>query len=318
MQFTLLRTAIGVSVLALATGPFVIAGPLDCATPGSPCNDQITSLGRFVVDITNPAIQAIFAGSPPPGYDPSSHLFMSPLLFDPNTLIGRSTSFADGSADDTTNPIPVGTGPMAITTTGDPALKPSGFPTGNTEIHTAVLDMNLAAGGFQVLAGASMTAHHQNSPGEVESIGGAGFPASSFFDIFVDVEIPGLGTLYTDAPLLVQNPSIDALPPTVIYVHGASSPAPLKFNAGGPAWSAGDTLGTILLSGHGANYSPNGTGQNNDAGAFNQQFKQLADSSGDPRLATFVDAQLPEPSTTVLLFSALAALGSRAIRRKRS
>ena len=74
----------------------------------------------------------------------------------------------------------------------------------------------------------------QVSPGQVQSTSSMGgdFPSKSFFDIFVDVNIgtTNLGTLTLEntSPLLVQASGLTSLPPTVIYTHTNSTPAPLR------------------------------------------------------------------------------------------
>lgn len=93
------------------------------------------------------------------------------------------------------------------------------------------------------------------------------FPAQSFFDIFVEVNLPPVpGTaanydfpaagavLYNDAsdPLLVENFDLTNLPPTATYVHGNSTAVPIRFKYSNPPyWSAGDILGYLTLAGHG-------------------------------------------------------------------
>ena len=91
------------------------------------------------------------------------------------------------------------------------------------------------------------------------------FPAHSFFDIFVNVNLPPLpGTvsaaafpvtgavLYNDSPLIITNLSLGGFPPTVVYIHGETPAVPLKFKVSNPPyWSAGDLFGYVVLAGHG-------------------------------------------------------------------
>jgi len=293
----------------------------NCFGGGSPpCNDQVPSLGRFIVHVTDPTFFSL------PGVDPTSHLFMSPQLFDPATLIGRSTVFQDGSAPASVN---IGTGANALVgIAGDPSVNPFASNAGQNEIHTAVLTMNLTNGaGFGVRAGAAMNpADKLNSLGEVETLPGHGvgtdFPASSFFDIFVDVDIQGLGTLHNTSgnPLVVQNGSIPQVPPNVIYVHGSSTAVPIQFDSAGSlgpfSWNAGDVLGTLFVAGHGVNMTQ---GQGTQ---FDNQFKQIALS--DPGIQSlnggtaFVNQQLgPEPGTWAMLFGGVALLSVGRLRRRR-
>ena len=96
------------------------------------------------------------------------------------------------------------------------------------------------------------------------------FQAQSFFDMFVQVTLPGISgtgsqifpgganaeaTLYNDAssPLIVENLVISNLPPTVAYNHTPGSTAvPIKFvTSNPPYWTAGEVLGYLTLAGHG-------------------------------------------------------------------
>lgn len=96
------------------------------------------------------------------------------------------------------------------------------------------------------------------------------FPARSFFDMFVQVTLPGIAgtgstnfpggvnqmaTLYNDAssPLIVENLAVSNLPPTVAYTHSPGSTAvPIKFlTSNPPYWTAGEVLGYLTLAGHG-------------------------------------------------------------------
>jgi hypothetical protein len=91
------------------------------------------------------------------------------------------------------------------------------------------------------------------------------FPAHSFFDIFVKVNLPPLpgtvsGTafpvtgaeLYNDTPLVITNLNLTSFPPDVVYIHGETTAVPLKFKFNRPPyWSAGDIFGYLVLAGHG-------------------------------------------------------------------
>jgi hypothetical protein len=68
-------------------------------------DDNTPSLGQFrILVFTN--FQAMLAGNP--NYSAVTHIFTSPVLYDPNTIIGRSAALQDGSAGDLTG-VPVGT-----------------------------------------------------------------------------------------------------------------------------------------------------------------------------------------------------------------
>ena len=105
------------------------------------------------------------------------------------------------------------------------------------------------------------------SVGEVESLSGNSgdpaqdFPANSFFDVFVEVDVPALGgfpnvELVNVDPLLVESASITSFPPRVLYIHGNSSAVPLYFYADIPAFGIhrGDLFGQLDLAGHGVGF----------------------------------------------------------------
>ena len=66
------------------------------------------------------------------------------------------------------------------------------------------------------------------------------FPAKSFFDVFVDVNIGFSGAmggssidLYNTTPLLVENNNLTGFPPNVIYTHDSSLGTPNLYISGG-------------------------------------------------------------------------------------
>lgn len=112
--------------------------------------------------------------------------------------------------------------PSAATSDTAIGVAPPGFNGGGAgdEVHTEVLDMSLTAPtghAFTVLAGFSATPATARSLGEVESRTGAGFPADSFFNLFVEVFVPasagGPLTVFNATPLTVIARGIKALPP---------------------------------------------------------------------------------------------------------
>jgi hypothetical protein len=103
---------------------------------------------------------------------------------------------------------------------------------------------------------------------EITANSGNDFPAQSFFNMFVRVNLPQSpgsvagyvfpstgAVLYNDAsqPLIVENLSLTNLPPTVVYTHSAQSTAvPIKFlTSNPPYWTAGEVFGYLTLAGHG-------------------------------------------------------------------
>jgi hypothetical protein len=99
------------------------------------------------------------------------------------------------------------------------------------------------------------------------TLGPDDFPAQSFFNIYVEINLPRVpGTvadyvfpaagamLYNDAnnPLLIENLSLMSLPPEATYVHGQTTAVPVRFKYNNPPyWSADDVLGFLTLAGHG-------------------------------------------------------------------
>jgi len=253
----------------------VLAAIPACAQQFPPLGDDNTSsLGSFKIQVTN-QFAAMFAGCP--GWN--NPILTSPTMYDPATRVGRSNALLDGSAADT-NGVQVGT---AGTNVSEAMLSaPPGFPcqgaTGacssgaNTrEIHTEVRSLKMVnLGGPQPIVRAGVWYDNANiqqppsrvSPGEVESHSGPNgaaandLPASSFFDIFVQVDMPACGgfpgaTVYNTVPLIVKNPNLTALPPRVVYLHDTSTVVPILFlNANPPQWNAGDILGYFVLAGH--------------------------------------------------------------------
>jgi hypothetical protein len=253
-------------------------------------DDNTSSLGSFKIQVTN-QFAPMFAGCP--GFN--NPILSSPTMYDPATRVGRSDALLDGSAADT-NGLPVGTAGtvvsegMLIPPPGFPcAGAPAGCMSGaNTrEIHTEVRSLkmvSLGVGGLPVVRAGLWydSATVQNppskvSPGEVESQSGPGgapandLPGSSFFDVFVRVDMPACGkfpgaTLYNLVPLIVKNPNLTALPPRVVYLHDSSTVVPILFlNANPPLWNQDDVLGYFVLAGHGVGF----TNSQSDVDEFN-------------------------------------------------
>jgi len=117
------------------------------------------------------------------------------------------------------------------------------------------------ASGYAVRAGVNAP-DQPMSPGEIEAGPGVTgmFPAESFFDVFFEVDLPNLGSLYNVEPLLVENAGITCFPPHVVYVTQHTSPVSLLFKADDSQvpsrWHRGDRFGWLVLLGHGQNYDP--------------------------------------------------------------
>lgn len=237
-------------------------------------DDTTPSLGGFKIQIaTN--FQGVVNGCP--GYDPTTQIWTSPTMYDETTLIGRSDVLTDGSPADL-NGVLVGSANtlvkenMLSAPPGWPCLgdTPCAAAPGSNEVHTELRKLNLvsfACGGPPpgrpvVRAGTMYGPPIRISPGEVESHTAPGgtpdFPASSFFDIFVQVDLPACGglplsTVQNNLPLIVKDKHITSFPPRVVYIHDQSSSVPVVFVPGGPF--AGQTLGYMVLAGHGAGFT---------------------------------------------------------------
>lgn len=338
------------------------AQPFDAppTTPPGPATDTTQSLGQFIL-VLNPSISGAFVGVP--GYTASTNTFTSPLLYDPSTQINRSSgSLTLGNGVSVTAPVGSPGGPTVTSNSGDTALTFSGnmnpllagltypVPSGsgatapNTNaVFTQINSFDLTNGmGFSVTTGtAAMDPNLPASVGQVTSNSSTGgFPARSFFDVFVDIDTPlppALGggtvsltnaTVYSGTtavsapgmPLMIANSGITSFPPVVIYTHGNSTAVPIYDESPGPL--LGDPIGLLILAGHGAGYGQSsgsgstgaGTDQNTGMPADQTTFENTIMSdymAGDtlpvpPQYADWLtpytpDRVAPEPSSIVLL-----------------
>jgi hypothetical protein len=195
-------------------------------------------------------------------------LFTSGYLIDNATKIGRSDTFSHGDGTDlfdlhdvahpngadictagTTNTCTAFGAPVVD---GDFTKVPAGFqgPAGTTEVHTAILDLTLKNDpNFPTIIVSLNPAFR--SIGEVESLNtpAGEFPAQSFFNVFVNVTVAGIGTFYnlgTD-PLLIEGTNLLGFPPSVVYLHEKVSPVDLYTDTpGGPVH-----VGKLLRAAHG-------------------------------------------------------------------
>lgn len=156
------------------------------------------------------------------------------------------------------------------------------------------------------------------------------FSAHSFFNIYVEIQMPkipgsvsefafnfpgGRAVLVSDPvfPLLVASDiATGPLPPSVVYTHTGNSsitpwPVDLRFrdtspmndpNTGQPYFNAGDSLGTIVLAGHGTGLNPCSKDAAAIAAFVSKVFGppgQLARRATVPRI--FPNAAFPSPSS---------------------
>jgi hypothetical protein len=256
-------------------------------------DDTTTSMGVFRITVDPafyPLVSAAGALVAYPGYNATGGKLTSPLCIDNATTIGRSNP----NSRFYSFPQPVGLGSWdVINGYGDYAAIPflwfaAPAPTEEvlTEIKSFILSsVSPSVDGRQcppdpripavplswamVRAGtfAGVTPRSLGIVQENVANGPAApdFPAHSFFDIFVDVNLPPIpgtmsGTafpitgaeLYNDSPLIITNLNLTGFPPQVVYIHGETPAVPLKFRSGNaPYWNAGDVFGYLVLAGHG-------------------------------------------------------------------
>ena len=257
-------------ILGLALAVLSAATNVQAQFPGR--GDDVTpSLGQFNV-VVDPHFESAVKNNP--AYAPylsnkgGNLNFTSPILFDPTTTIGRSDPLSAGSAEDTAGVL-AGNLTSHLLRDDQFTVKPSFAegPDGTREVHTFIESIHLTGSGFEVKAG-SQAPLRPISAGEVESLSSNSgdptqdFPANSFFDVFVQVDVPSLGgfpqvELVNVDPLLVESTSISSFPPTVLYIHGNSSAVPLYFNTDISALGIhrGDLFGQLTLAGHGVGFT---------------------------------------------------------------
>jgi hypothetical protein len=208
-------------------------------------DDVTTSLGQFqlILDQTwRPIFDLIMPNSPLGGTLVTRHLKLyhngtltSPTLYDPATTIGRSDSFVAGEPQETSGALAGRAPGRTYVRDSQIAVRP-GWPAptnGVHELHTFLKSMHLTDS-FTTRVGFSVTAGMQAPTrpvcaGQVE--GGSplsDFPANSFFNVYVVVDLPAGGLLppiqlVNVDPLLVQQTNIFSLPPRIIYQHEDST-----------------------------------------------------------------------------------------------
>jgi hypothetical protein len=248
-------------------------------------DDSASSLGQFRVvvdsawvDIMDAALKgSVFTTTEGlPGvwiYD--GGVFTSPALFDPATTVGRSDPFAAEAPEDPHGVIAGGAPGRTYVSESQLAVKPGwADATGRVyEVHTFMKSLHLTDAvttqlGFSVRAGMQAPTRPV-SAGEVEAYTTTtDFPARSFFNIYVEVDIPAAGPvpavqLVNVEPLLVENAVIYGFPPRAFYIHGNTNAVPVYFNrdltiptpSGDLTVPRGTLFGQLTLAGHGMSYS---------------------------------------------------------------
>jgi hypothetical protein len=215
-------------------------------------DDVTSSLGQFQIVLDSSLVKVfniIMTNSPLADVLVTRHIRLyhngtltSPTLYDPTTIIGRSDPFVSGGPEETI-------GALAGRAPGRTYVKDSQLivrptwpePTnGAHEVHTFIKSMNLVDSfttrvGFSVKAG-MLAPTRPVCAGQVEGGGPTSdFPANSFFNVYVVVDLPSGGflppiQLVNVDPLLVQQTNIFSFPPRIVYQHENSSAVSMYFN----------------------------------------------------------------------------------------
>ncbi len=235
------------TLLAAALLLALVAGPAAAQFPSSANDDTTFSIGRAIIWV-DPAFAHYVSGTP--GWNlPTPGHWTSPFMYDGATVIGHSAAHLDGSTIDAAGTT-VG---LAGSTVADSnfTIHVNEGPPGFREVHTEMFKLHLTepAGcnmGFAIRGGTGGRVAFP-SFGEVEALqASSDFPAESFFQVYVEIDTP-FGTLRNIDPLMVSNPKLMALPPSVVYIHGLT-PAVKVFFKGGP--HHGQLFGMLRLAGH--------------------------------------------------------------------
>jgi hypothetical protein len=178
---------------------------------------------------------------------------------------------------------------------------------GAREVHTFLKSMHLTDSfttqvGFSVKAGMQAPTRPVCA-GQVE--GGSpssDFPANSFFNVYVVVDLPSGGLLppiqlVNVDPLLVQQTNIFSFPPRIVYQHENSTAVSMYFNKDviitNPATGAvmpaprGTLFGQLTLAGHGVSFS------SSDIDTFQTEIETESETNTMP--------VNPAPTTSVVI-----------------
>jgi hypothetical protein len=269
----------------------------------------------FSEELTTP--DAIYSGGA---------IMESPLLFDPQTKIGRSDPFTDGSLFDNFGaPVcQVGTA-TTCSTIGPPQLpvKDGDFwppwplpfiegPVGTNEVHTQILQLHLrdlgkcgttSKNAVRIEKQAGPPYFPPRSIGEVEALpsSGGAFPAESFFNVFVEVDLdwPPLGnvdmTAFNMSPLYIANNQLQKFPPKVVYIHGGSSAYsnPLLYYVDAAGYPT--PMGHIVLAGHGVGYACGGVVNPTAAATLPDNRTEFLEIMDEHRASHPIDTLALEP-----------------------
>lgn len=239
--------------------------------------DWTFSLATFTVKVYDQAFVDALAGCWPydaqnprlGGWDAGAQEFHSPLMDDlgsgcpphgSGTTIWRSDPHHDGDQADEDGTEVGEEGSGRYVKDDDFEFVPDRFrgPNGTPEVHTELVCLNMVRPGIGLALRAGwFFLDLAKSPGEVRSKNeGGDFPARSFFNVYVAVDLPPCGnsfeggTVYNEDPLVVTNDDLHGFPPRVIYVHGETNAVRVVFGQDDPNYR-GKTLGFITVAGHG-------------------------------------------------------------------
>ena len=250
-------------------------------------DDATTSLGQFQIVLDQAWVKTfdiIMTNSPLGNTFSTRHLrlyhhgvFTSPTLYDPATTIGRSDSFLSGAPQETLGALAGRAPGRTFIKDSQLTVRPDWAETNNGvhEIHTFIKSMHLTdlfttRVGFSVKAGMEAPTRPV-SAGQVEASNPTSdFPAKSFFNVYVQVDLPGGGVLpaiqlVNVDPLLVQQTNVFSFPPRIIYQHENSTAVSMYFNTdvvipdpqGGTDIhvTRGTLFGQLTLAGHGVGFA---------------------------------------------------------------
>jgi len=308
-------------------------------------DDVTTSLGQFQIvldQVWRPIFDIIMTNSPLANVSVTRHIRLyhrgvltSPTLYDPTTIIGRSDPFVSGGSQEAAGTLAGQAPGRTYIKDGQLTALPSwaGAIDGVNEVHTFIKSMHLTDSfttrvGFSVKAG-MLAPTRPVSAGQVEAGSlTADFPANSFFNVYVVVDLPAGGLLppiqlVNVDPLLVQHTNIFSFPPKIVYQHENPNAVPIYFNSDTtiidpisdtPIHVARGTLfGQLTLAGHGV-----GFGQA-ETESFQAEFETESENGTMPLVAAPVTSVVIQdfapdynagPSTPALSVASIGIDGS--------
>lgn len=285
MKTIQIRLALLILALATLVSPVTLHAQRYTNYPAG--DDASSSLGEFRLVVDSAfvdIVDAALAGSvlsttetwPGSGlliYD--GGVFSSPVLYDAVTVAGRSDGFVSGGSPYDEGTI-AGRAPGRTIISDSQLTLPPSWPDATNrvyEVHTFLKSLQLTDAvtthlGISVKAGTNAPMRPV-SAGEVEAYStNSDFPARSFFNVYVQVDIPAAGALpavqlVNVDPLLVENKLINSFPPRAFYIHQNTNSVSVYFNKdititnnnGSATIPRGTLFGQLTLAGHGMSYS---------------------------------------------------------------